>query len=102
MAGDESPCGAGQSLLRKYDTHCRAGDFMAELHFPPAPSWLRTPSREYAMANAHLSSLSARHARLDANLAAELRRPMPDAATVARLKREKLRLKDEVAASTEH
>ena len=51
------------------------------------------------MANAHLDSLTARHARIDASLAAEMRRPLPDTALVAKLKREKLRLKDEVEAA---
>lgn len=51
------------------------------------------------MANAHLESLTARHARIDASLAAEMRRPVPDAAMVTKLKREKLRLKDEVEAA---
>jgi hypothetical protein len=49
--------------------------------------------------NGHLASLNARHAKLDASLAAEMRRPVPDAATVSRLKREKLRLKEEVEAA---
>ncbi len=48
------------------------------------------------MANAHLESLSARHAALDATVAAELRRPLPDTARIARLKREKLKLKEEI------
>jgi hypothetical protein len=48
------------------------------------------------MANAHLDSLNARHAKLDASVAAETRRPKPDEARLARLKREKLRLKEEI------
>jgi hypothetical protein len=79
------------------------GGIYGLLPHPARAMVARTPSsRESLMANAHLSSLSARHARIEANLAAELRRPMPDAAVVAKLKREKLRLKDEVAASTNH
>lgn len=48
------------------------------------------------MPNAHLESLTARHARLDANLADESRRPQPDQNRVNRLKREKLKLKEEI------
>ena len=48
------------------------------------------------MANAHRNQLLARHARLDANLAAELKRPLPDPITLRRLKREKLKLKDAI------
>jgi hypothetical protein len=51
------------------------------------------------MANAHRDNLMARHARLDASLAAELKRPLPDPTTLRRLKREKLKLKDEISTS---
>ena len=49
------------------------------------------------MANAHLVSLNAKHAELEAALLAENQRPMPDTIRLARLKREKLRLKEEIA-----
>lgn len=49
------------------------------------------------MANAHLASLAARHAALDASLSAELKRPLPDAVVLARLKREKLKVKEQLA-----
>lgn len=49
------------------------------------------------MPNAHLESLTARHARLEANLADERRRPSPDQSRVTRLKREKLKLKEEIS-----
>jgi hypothetical protein len=49
------------------------------------------------MSDAHLASLAARHAALDATLAAERQRPMPDQARLTRLKREKLKLKEEMA-----
>ena len=52
--------------------------------------------RETSMANAHLASLTARHARLDETVAAETRRPLPDQARLAQLKREKLKLKEEI------
>ncbi len=48
------------------------------------------------MANAHLDSLNARHAALDASVAAELRRPLPDSSRLARLKREKLKVKEAI------
>jgi hypothetical protein len=48
------------------------------------------------MANAHLASLTARHARLDETVAAETRRPLPDQVLLAQLKREKLKLKEEI------
>ncbi|PZN96153.1 MAG: hypothetical protein DCF31_04950 [Alphaproteobacteria bacterium] len=48
------------------------------------------------MANAHLASLNARHAALDASVDAETRRPLPDQVRLARLKREKLKLKEEI------
>ena len=51
------------------------------------------------MASAHLASLNARHAALDASVAAEMRRPLPDQARLARLKREKLKVKEEVEAA---
>lgn len=49
------------------------------------------------MANAHLESLSARHAALDASVAAELQRPLPDSTRIARLKREKLKVKEQIS-----
>ena len=49
------------------------------------------------MANAHLATLSARHAALEASVNAEVRRPAPDQVLLARLKREKLKLKEEIS-----
>ncbi|MFC0409303.1 YdcH family protein [Roseomonas elaeocarpi] len=43
-----------------------------------------------------LRSLEDRHATLDAKLSAEALRPKPDEAELARLKKEKLRLKEEM------
>lgn len=48
------------------------------------------------MASAHFTSLKSRHANLDARIHAEERRPAPDTALLARLKKEKLRVKDEL------
>lgn len=51
------------------------------------------------MANPHLEALSARHAMIDGQIAAEMTRPLPDSAKVSALKRQKLRLKEEIARS---
>lgn len=50
------------------------------------------------MQTAHHSALEAKHARLDQRIAAEAQRPMPDAATLADLKKQKLKIKEELAA----
>jgi hypothetical protein len=68
------------------------------------PTYLRRQllKGECRMANAHLDNLAARHARLDASLTAELKRPLPDAALLRRLKREKLKLKDALNREQAH
>lgn len=50
------------------------------------------------MANAHLDSLNARHAALSRSVDAEARRPLPDQVVLAKLKREKLKVKEAVEA----
>jgi len=50
------------------------------------------------MRSAHLSALEAKHARLDQQILSELQRPLPDAFAIAELKKQKLRLKEEIAA----
>ena len=52
------------------------------------------------MVQSHIEALSARHAMLDGQIAAEMLRPLPDAAKLTRLKRQKLRIKEEVAGIT--
>lgn len=52
------------------------------------------------MPNSHREHLSARHARLDASLAAELKRPLPDEARLRQLKQQKLKLKDALARTS--
>jgi len=42
----------------------------------------------------HSNSLLARHAGLDARIADESRRPSPDQVIIARLKKQKLRIKE--------
>lgn len=46
------------------------------------------------MENTHSSALIAKHAGLDARIAAENSRPAPDGALIATLKKQKLRLKE--------
>jgi hypothetical protein len=42
----------------------------------------------------HSSALTAKHAGIEAKIASEIRRPAPDLTLVARLKKQKLRLKE--------
>jgi hypothetical protein len=49
------------------------------------------------MEASHISALQAKHAGLDARIKAEVSRPMPDAVLVATLKKQKLRLKEEMS-----
>ena len=49
------------------------------------------------MDNVHLAALEAKHAGLEARIDTELQRPAPDTSIVATLKKQKLRLKDEMA-----
>jgi len=56
------------------------------------------PTKEVpVMLTAHLSALETKHAVLDRRLAEEEHRPMPDPYLVADLKKQKLRLKEEIA-----
>jgi hypothetical protein len=49
------------------------------------------------MDNVHLAALEAKHAGLEARIVNEQQRPAPDAAAIASLKKQKLRIKDELA-----
>ena len=49
------------------------------------------------MHTSHVDALQTKHAGLDARLRAEMARPAPDAAMVADIKKQKLRLKEEIA-----
>lgn len=49
------------------------------------------------MPTSHVDALQSKHAGLDARLHQELTRPAPDAAMVADLKKQKLRIKEEIA-----
>ncbi|MES2753462.1 MAG: YdcH family protein [Pseudomonadota bacterium] len=49
------------------------------------------------MATAHFDALETKHAALETRLADEEHRPLPDPAVIADLKKQKLRLKEEMA-----
>jgi len=49
------------------------------------------------MNTGHRTALETKHATLESRIAAEQARPAPDAAAIAELKRQKLRLKEEIA-----
>jgi hypothetical protein len=51
------------------------------------------------MHNAHFSALTAKHAVLDQRITAESQRPHPDDIVLKDLKRQKLRVKEEMAAN---
>ncbi len=46
--------------------------------------------------NNHIQALKAKHAALDVAINEELARPLPDEAVLANLKRQKLKLKEEI------
>lgn len=49
------------------------------------------------MTQVHRAALSTKHAALDAQLAREALSPLPDSLRIAQLKKEKLRLKEQLA-----
>jgi hypothetical protein len=53
--------------------------------------------KETGMDQAHIAALQTKHAGLDARIAEETQRPSPDIALLTRLKKEKLRIKEEIA-----
>lgn len=50
------------------------------------------------MDSRHISALEAKHAGLDARISTELKRPSPDTAILAVLKKRKLKIKEELIA----
>ena len=50
------------------------------------------------MQNPHLSALETKHMVLDRQISAENHRPLPDARILADLKKQKLRVKEAIAA----
>lgn len=49
------------------------------------------------MNQTHISALQSKHAGLDARISAENQRPNPDVSLLSRLKKEKLRIKEEMS-----
>ena len=49
------------------------------------------------MQTAHQAALSAKHSNLDQRIAAETQRPLPDQILLAELKKQKLRVKEELS-----
>lgn len=49
------------------------------------------------MQSAHVSALEAKHAVLDQRITAESHRPLPDPLVIAELKKQKLKLKEEIS-----
>ena len=49
------------------------------------------------MDSSHITALQAKHRGLDSRLKDEMARPVPDAATIQALKKQKLRIKEEIA-----
>lgn len=72
-------------------------DFRADWWFTPQSR--STTKEERAMQTAHMQALEAKHATLDQRIHAESQRPLPDAAVLADLKKQKLRLKEEITAA---
>jgi hypothetical protein len=48
------------------------------------------------MDQAHIAALQTKHAGLDRRISEEVQRPLPDTAVIAQLKKEKLRLKEQM------
>jgi hypothetical protein len=49
------------------------------------------------MEHGHVSSLEAKHAGIEQQIVDEHRRPLPDTATLIKLKRQKLKIKEEMS-----
>ncbi len=50
---------------------------------------------------AHLQALKAKHAALDEEIAKEMARPLPDETVITSLKRQKLKIKEEIASESD-
>jgi hypothetical protein len=55
-----------------------------------------------ATADGRIDALKVKHQQIDDTLQSETSRPLPDDTAIASLKREKLRLKDEINRLTHH
>jgi hypothetical protein len=54
-------------------------------------------AKEMGMQQAHISALELKHADIEARIMEENQRPLPDMATLSRLKKEKLKVKEAIA-----
>jgi len=61
------------------------------------PAFLATAKGNENMETSHVSALQEKHEGLDRRLREELNRPAPDAAKVQIIKKQKLRLKEEIS-----
>ena len=52
--------------------------------------------------NAHLTTLADKHVQLEKDIEREIHRPNPDSLRLMTLKRQKLKLKEELTLATEH
>jgi hypothetical protein len=49
--------------------------------------------------SSHLNALQTKHAGIEARIREEMARPVPDTATIQSLKKQKLRLKEEISGA---
>lgn len=54
--------------------------------------------KEKVMENSHISALQAKHESIEAKIRTEMNRPIPDSTLLSRLKKQKLRVKEELVA----
>jgi len=54
-------------------------------------------TKESPMVSSHANALQSKHAGLESRLRDEMSRPSPDAAAIQAIKRQKLRIKEELA-----
>ena len=59
-------------------------------------SFIHCPRKENVMENSHISALHAKHDAIKDKIRVELSRPLPDTMRLAALKKQKLRLKEEM------
>lgn len=85
-----SPLVRNGDRLAESPRHC--GRFMFYFALPIESK------RRMPMSTSHLSTLKSRHADLDVKIANEERRPAPDTGVLAQLKKQKLKLKEEMLA----
>ena len=57
----------------------------------------QSEKKETSMLTSHSSAMLAKHAGIEARIAAETRRPAPDAVLISQLKKQKLKIKEALA-----